>query len=470
MTAHARSAWGALSAAFLVIIGLTIAATARGSGAMKIPDSRIEPILWTEVEGWAEDDHAAAFATFLKSCKAVVAGERSNRDPRPMFGALREVCARAIKAGSLDGAGAREFFEKNFRPVVISKLGESAGFLTGYYEPVVEGSRVPHGDYTVPMHRRPSNLVAAGQRKASTAFPNKGKVGRRVGRRKIAAYFDRAQIEDGALDGRHLEICWLKDPIEAFFIHIQGSARIRLEDGAVMRINYDSHNGHPYTPVGRILIERDIVPKDEMSMDRIRQWMEANPEEGRALRRKNKSYVFFRITNLTEDDEAVGAQGVQLTPGRSLAVDRRLHVYGTPFFIDAELPLDGVDSKNKYRRLLFAQDTGSAIVGPARGDIYFGAGKEAGSVSGRLRHPGRFVMLVPNALDPVVTSSKVPLPPLRGMRPTAKEKDLVAAKKSRGKHAKATKPVAAKKAVKPQNTAKPTKPAKGAKPKPKAKR
>jgi membrane-bound lytic murein transglycosylase A len=431
-------------------------------------------MLWDDLAGWAEDDHVVAFAAFLKSCKAVMAGSRSERDQRPLFGALREVCGRALKAAPLDAAGARAFFERNFRPVRIGKIGEAEGFLTGYYEPVVEGSRVPTGEFTVPMHRRPANLVAAGKRRAGAAFPNKGKVGRRVGRRKLAPYFDRAQIEDGALDGRHLEICWLKDPIDAFFIHIQGSARIRLEDGVVMRINYDSHNGHTYTPVGRILIEREIVPKEEMSMDRIRQWMEANPEEGRELRRKNKSYVFFRITNLTEDDEAVGAQGVQLTPGRSIAVDRRLHVYGTPFFIDAELPIEGIDTKDRFRRLLIAQDTGSAIVGPARADIYFGAGKEPGHVSGRLRHPGRFAMLVPNEVDPFVIRGKIPMPPIRGMRPVAKEKDVVAAKKPRGKHAKAAKPAATKKAVKPGKPAKsgkkpapkPAKPAKAVKPKP----
>jgi membrane-bound lytic murein transglycosylase A len=431
---------------------------------MKIPDSKLEPLLWTDLQGWAEDDHATAFAAFLKSCKAVVAGERSDRDARALFGALREVCARALKAGPLDAAGARAFFEDNFRPLRINKLNESAGFLTGYYEPIVEGSRQPHGEFTVPVHRRPSNLVAAGKRRASQGFPNKGKVGRKVGRRKIAAFFDRAQIEDGALDGRHLEICWLKDPIEAFFIHIQGSARIRLEDGALLRINYDSHNGHTYTPVGRILIEREIVPKDEMSMDRIREWMEANPEEGRKLRRMNKSYVFFRVTNLSENDEAVGAQGVQLTPGRSLAVDRALHVYGTPFFLDAELPIEGVDTKDKFRRLVIAQDTGSAIVGPARGDIYFGAGKQAGHVSGRLRHPGRFVMLVPNEVDPFVVASKIPLPPLRGKRPVIAEKELVATKKPHGKHAKAGKPAAAKATAIPQARTKPSKQAKPAKP------
>jgi membrane-bound lytic murein transglycosylase A len=191
--------------------------------------------------------------------------------------------------------------------------------------------------------------------------------------------------------------------------------------------------------------------------------MEANPEEGRELRRKNKSYVFFRVTNLTENDEAVGAQGVQLTPGRSLAVDRKLHIYGTPFFIDAELPIEGVDTKDKFRRLLIAQDTGSAIVGPARGDIYFGAGKEAGHVSGRLRHPGRFAMLVPNEVDPFAIRGKIPVPPLRGMRPVVKEKDLVAAKKPHGKHAKAAKPAAGKKATKPHKPTKSTKPAKPAK-------
>ena len=180
-------------------------------------------------------------------------------------------------------------------------------------------------------------------------------------------------------------------------------------------------NGHPYYAVGRFLIERNIVPKDEMSMDRIREWMERNPNEGKELRRQNKSYVFFRETNLSANEEPIGAQGISLTPGRSIAVDRKLHTYGTPFFISAYLPIEGLKPDTWFRRLMIAQDTGGAIVGPARADLYFGAGDEAASVAGRLRHDGRFVMLVPKELVPVA-DDEIPLPrrgrPSKRWRPT----------------------------------------------------
>jgi membrane-bound lytic murein transglycosylase A len=200
-------------------------------------------------------------------------------------------------------------------------------------------------------------------------------------------------------------------------MQIQGSARIRLEDGSTLRLNYDAHNGQAYTPVGRILIERGIVPREEMSMQRIRDYMAANPEGAKELRRQNKAYVFFREVQLSDKDEAVGAQGIPLTAGRSIAVDRILHVYGTPFFIEAKLPIESERSQTPFRRLMVSQDTGSAIVGPARADIYFGAGAEAGRVSGRLKHGARFVMLVPKSLDPVAAGRRMILP---HARPSAK--------------------------------------------------
>ena len=220
--------------------------------------------------------------------------------------------------------------------------------------------------------------------------------------------------------GRGLEICWLKDQTDLLFSQIQGSARVSLEDGSTVRINYDAHNGYPYTPVGRILIERNIIPKDQMSMQKIREWMEQNPDGANELRRQNKSYVFFREVQLSDKDEAVGAQGVPLTPGRSIAVDKSLHVYGTPFFIEGELPIESEQSKTPFHRLMIAQDTGSAIVGPARADLYFGAGVDAGKVAGRLRHNMRFVMLVPKSLDPAARGRKMPVPDARPSEKIAK--------------------------------------------------
>ena len=402
-----------LLAALIGFAGTGTAALSSEQEPIKFPDTQYEPVDWKDLDGWASDDHATAFAAFLESCRALNS-KQPGAEATAIAGALKTICARGFAAVPLEEAGARKFFEDNFRPLHISKLGDTDGFLTGYYEPIIEGSRVPTGEFTAPLYRRPPNLVVSGRRKLGDSFPSKGvKVGRRVGRRKIVPYYDRGAIEDGALDGWHLEICWLRSQVEVLFAQIQGSARIRLEDGTILRVNYDSHNGWPYTPVGRVLIERKIVPKDEVSMQRIRDWMEANPDAAKDVQRQNKSYVFFRITDLATEDEAVGGQGVPLVPGRSIAVDRALHAYGTPFFIAADLPIANDKGGTKFRRLVFAQDTGSAIVGPARADIYFGAGADAARIAGRIRNPGQFVMLLPRELDPVEAAHNVPLPPER---------------------------------------------------------
>jgi len=395
----------------LCLVAATTAARAE-PGALKFPDASLEPTAWSLLDGWTSDDHAAAYATFLASCRAIAAQGRPKPPARRFTEAMKGICRHAKAAPSPSPEQARAFFEKYFLPLRIAKLGDPAGFLTGYYEPIVAGSRFPTPEYTVPVYRRPRDLFMAGKRKKKGEFANKGTAYRKVGRKSVP-YFTRAEIEDGALDGRHLEICWLKDPIDAFFIHIQGSARIRLEDGSMLRINYDAHNGHRYLPVGRILIERGEVAKEDMSMERIRQWMLAHPDEGRELRRMNNSFVFFRVTALADHQEPVGAQGVSLTPVRSIAVDRNLHLYGTPFWIEAELPIESEAPETKFRRLMVAQDTGSAIVGPARADIYFGAGDEAGLIGGRIKQPGRFTMLVPREIDPFAGWRHVPLPPPR---------------------------------------------------------
>src|SRR5277367_1732361 len=388
---------------------------------IKFPDTQYEPVDWDSLNGWDDDDHEAAFATYLASCRALNIKQRrsnsrasQNLQLTGIAAALRDVCDRAQAAIPLDDDGAKIFFEDNFRPLHIDRLGDTAGFLTGYYEPIIDGSRVPTGDFNAPLDRRPPNLVAAGRRKLGDAFPSKGVfVGRRVGRRKIVPYYTRAEIEDGAIDGWHLEICYLRDPVDVLFAQIQGSARVRLEDGTILRVNYDSHNGWPYTPVGKVLLDMKVMTKDQVSMQRIRDWMEANPDQAKDVRRQNKSYVFFRITDLATEDEAIGAEGVPLVPGRSIAIDHALHVYGTPFFIAADLPLANEKAATKFRRLMVGQDTGSAIVGPARADIYFGAGDEAARMAGRSKNPGNFVMLLPRALDPVEAGRDTPLPPER---------------------------------------------------------
>lgn len=387
-----------------------------------IEGGQYAPVAWADIAGWSEDDQLQAFSAFRASCKPIVAQQMPPPDLNPLNAkalgtSLRDPCLAAKIADISDGAKARAFFEEHFLPLRISRLGEGDGFVTGYYEPVIDGSRGQTDVYAVPVYRRPSNLFVRGFRQDATNLPNKGQVFRKIGRRKLVPYYDRAEIEDGAIAGRGLEICWLKNQTDLLFAQIQGSARIRLEDGSTIRINYDAHNGFPYTPVGRILIERNIIPRDQMSMQRIRQWMDENPDGAKELRRQNRSYVFFREVQLSDKDEAVGAQGVPLTPGRSIAVDKSLHVYGTPFFIEGELPIESEQSRTPFRRLMVAQDTGSAIVGPARADIYFGAGAEAGRISGRLKNTMRFVMLVPKSLDPAARGRTMPLP---DPRPSAK--------------------------------------------------
>ena len=385
---------------------------------LQISGSQYAPVAWADIAGWREDDHLAAYQAFRTSCKSISAqtgppADAKALDPKALGISLREPCRAARTAEVTNSAQARAFFEQHFLSLRISRLGEDQGFVTGYYEPVVEGSRTRTDVYTVPVYRRPSNLFVRGYNQQSVGLPNKGEVFRKIGRRKLVPYYDRAQIEDGAIAGRGLEICWLKSQTDLLFSQIQGSARVRLEDGSTIRINYDAHNGYPYTAVGRILIDRGIIPKEQMSMQRIREWMDQNPDGANELRRQNRSYVFFREVQLSDKDEAVGAQGVPLTPGRSIAVDKGLHVYGTPFFIEGELPIESEQSKTPFRRLMVAQDTGSAIVGPARADIYFGAGADAGRVSGRLRNNMRFVILVPKSLDPVARGRAMPLPEAR---------------------------------------------------------
>jgi membrane-bound lytic murein transglycosylase A len=388
---------------------------------LRLPDSALEPIDWNALDGWQTDDHGAAFATFLASCRPRLRATPSEADSRPMSLALTHVCQQALAAGRLTEEQARMFFEHNFRPLRITKLGDSAGLLTGYYEPIVDGSRVPTGIFKVPIYRRPPDLVPP-RHSTGPGFPNKGQSLRRTRNGALVPYYDRGQIIDGALDGRHLEICWIKDQMDALLIQIQGSARVRLEDGAMLRINYDAHNGYPFVPIGRILIKRNIIPRNEMSLVRIREWMRANPQTAAEALRENKSFIFFRIIGLSDDrtstnnqdkpldQEAVGAQGVPLTPGRSIAVDNALHIYGTPFFIQAQLPLTGAKRTASFDRLMIAQDTGSAIVGPARADIYFGAGDQAGEVAGRVHNLADFAMLVPREIDPVEAGARMPLP------------------------------------------------------------
>lgn len=403
--------------AFLLILALSGTLTgalllgagpARAATAPLFPQAVLEPTRFADLPGWAQDDHAKALTAFRRSCGAIARKGDRVTPPRPVFSALRPICARAARLPKRPSdAAARRFFEKEFRPYTITGLEQANGFLTGYYEPEVEGSRTRSGDFATPLYARPADLVIESPPGGGPPT-NKSGAFRKVDG-ALVPYHDRAAIEDGALGDEGAVVAWIRDPADAFFAHIQGSVRVRLPDGEVLRLNYDGHNGQPYTPIGRLLIERGLVPREKMSMDAIRAYIAAHPEEGRALMRENRSYIFFRIAHeLTAEDGAVGAQGLPLMAGRSIAVDKAIHVYGTPFYLDADLPIGPEGASEPFERLMIAQDTGSAIIGPARADIFFGAGDEAGTVAGRIQHPGRFTLLLPRALDPA--RARVPLP------------------------------------------------------------
>lgn len=362
--------------------------------------SRYVPADFAELAGWEDDDHLAAFEAFRRSCPAVLARARrttaSVRGPLDVSAELASACEVALAMKEPSRREARDFFESRFRPHRVEHDGPP-GLLTGYYEPILDGSREARGPYNVPVYRRPPelvNLVEEAQR---------GAVGNRLTHARktetgIEPFFTRAEIENGALSGRGLEFLWLTDPVETFMMHIQGSGRIRLPDGSMIRITYDGKNGHPYTSVGRYLIETKQFPADAMSLEAMKDWLKADPVRGRAAMHQNTSFIFFRELSGAEAESAMGVMDIPLTPGRSLAVDTAFHDIGAPVWVAAP----GISHATThpvgprgFHRLMIAQDVGSAIKGPERGDLYFGSGDEAGRLAGVTKHSGTYFVLLP---------------------------------------------------------------------------
>ena len=345
------------------------------------------------IAGWADADHQAALMTFKRSCAEIeAAGQAFQR--KVAYGGTREdwraICGRLKTAGD-----ARRFFEESFSPLIVRDPDRPQGLFTGYYEPEAEGSRTPGGPYRVPLYAKPADLVDFD---ASTAKRLGLAYGRKVDG-KAEAYYTRREIEEGALEGRGLELVWLKDWADAFFIQVQGSGRVRLPDGKVMRLAYAAKTGLPYTAIGGVLAERGILPRDAVSMQTIRAWMRGHPKPARELMWENKSFVFFR-ENTAGDQELgpPGAQEVPLTPLHSLAVDHSLWMFGTPVWLDTQAPKGESGKLVPFRALLVAQDTGTAIKGHARGDVFWGAGEDAALTAGQMKSPGRMIVLLPKTL------------------------------------------------------------------------
>jgi len=357
-------------------------------------DVRFERTTFAEIEGWVADDHVAAFAAFLKSARRLLAICRAGAAGRPSD-ALAGVCQDAVELPlaprSTDEA--RQFFEAHFEPHRVVHNG-ARGLLTGYYEPVLEGSREPGARFKVPLLMRPDDLVNLVEEAERGAKAHALTHARRKPDGGTEPYATRQEIEEGALAGRGLEFLWLEDPVDTFFLHIQGSGLIRLDDGSETRIAYHGKNGHPYTSVGRYLIDRGLFSPDDVSLDSLKDWLRANPDDGRLAMWQNKSFIFFRELEGREAESALGVQEIPLTANRSLAVDTGFHAIGTPVFVQSPT-LTHAMGPGGFKRLMIAQDVGSAIRGPERGDLYFGSGDAAGQLAGITKHPGTFVVLLP---------------------------------------------------------------------------
>ncbi len=355
-----------------------------------------DAVPFAAVPGFAADDHRAAFVAFRATCAPLLAGNAPPRTALPGPAALRSICRRAMTLGMPDAAAARGFFEEHFTPRRLPQA-----FLTGYYEPVVEGSLTPTPLFPTPLLALPSDIVAAPRGQPFPGLDPALSAARRLPDGRLAPYPDRAAIEAGSLGAFAKPLVYVADPAEAFFIHVQGSARVHLPDGTLRRLVYAGRNGQPYTAIARVLVETLNIPPAEMGLLQLKAWIRANGqkpgEAGAALMARNRSFIFFAFDDaLPAGSGPIGGAGVSLSPLRSLAIDRAIWPYGLPVFVDATLPWDGL-APTPFQRLMVAQDTGAAIRGAARADIFFGSGPQAAERAGAIRHPGTLFVLWPKA-------------------------------------------------------------------------
>jgi membrane-bound lytic murein transglycosylase A len=356
---------------------------------------RLEPLNFESLAGWAEDDHQAAFGAFERSAQAIGAGQADLRLAQSAPAELIASARAALCAGVAAKRDARRFFEKRFRPFrVVPENG--GGFLTGYYEPCVPASRVETEEFRWPILARPTDLMTFGLDPPPAEFPKDVSGARLLSDGSLVPYADRAQIEAE----RRNPIVWVRDAVEAFLIQVQGSAQVEFPDRSRARLAYDGRNGLPYTSIGKILIKRGEIAEDAMSLASLKAWLRRDSARGLDVMRRNRSFVFFKLVDHFDPELGpIAGAGVPLTPLRSIAVDRTMWAYGLPFWIDAELPWADETSR-PFRRLMIAQDTGSAIVGPARADLFFGSGDKAGARAGAIGHASELVALLPQGDDP----------------------------------------------------------------------
>ena len=351
---------------------------------------------YSDLSGWNEDDHAQALVALSKSCKRFLKQDAEKSAGLGMkTGDWQGLCRDLGKPSHATSAQAKNFFETHFTPWKASAAGAGdTGLFTGYYEASLSGSRTRGGKYQHPLRGKPGDLVMVELGDFSEELKGK-RIAGRVKNGTLKPYEDRAAIEAGKLpDDQDRVLFWVDDPVDVFFLQIQGSGRVALPDGSSVRVGYDGQNGHAYYAIGRELIKRGHLTKEQVSMDSIRAWLEAHPDQADELMNLNKSYVFMKEQN---EEGPIGGENVALTPGRSLAIDRAKVPYGIPVWLDAGAPVEG---HPPLKRLMVAQDTGGAIKGAVRGDVFFGYGSAAEALAGPMKSQGRYWFLLPKGIIP----------------------------------------------------------------------
>jgi membrane-bound lytic murein transglycosylase A len=362
------------------------------------PRAQFTPVPWSELPGWNEDPVAAAWPAFVIGCRALLANPKTQS-------LWQSPCASGERVDGNDSDAVRAFFVGHFSPYRVSSTdGSVVGLVTGYYEPLLVGSRVRTAQYGVGLYAPPDDLLTIDIADLYPELKDK-RVRGRVEGKKVVPYWSRADLERNSSPAAGKALAFVADPVEAMFFEIQGSGRIELTDGTVIRLNYADQNGHPYRSIARVLIDRGALTRDTASMPAISAWASAHPDEVHELLDQNPSYVFFRETLSppagsleARIDGPQGTLGVPLLAQRTIAVDARFIPLGAPIFLATTVPL----SSAPLNRLTLAQDTGGAIRGPVRADYFWGFGQKAGREAGRMRQDGRMWLLWPKG---------APLPP-----------------------------------------------------------
>lgn len=342
----------------------------------------IYPTEFNQLPGWHFDNHVIALRAFRRSCDSW----KKQADDKPLNGIFelgrvgdwKRLCGVNVHNGQ-----EKQFFEQWFKPYAVANNGSFDGLFTGYYVPELHGSYHKTARFNVPIYGIPKDLVKRGDQ-----------IGR-LQNGQFLPYYNRAEITAGALHGKGAELLWVDNEIDAFFMEVQGSGKVIMEDGHIQGVGFAGKNGRAYYAIGKTLVDKGIIAKEDISMQTIRNWIVANPDEGKQLMLQNQSYVFFKLNHTPASEGPIGSMNTPLTAGHSLAVDKSYLPLGIPLWLDAEHP----DGNQRLRHLVMAQDTGGAIKGVIRGDFFWGQGQQAGEYAGVMKSRGRYFLLVPRYIN-----------------------------------------------------------------------